>query len=700
MLTLVLYISKHQLYKFIFFSFLVLTCIPAQNKDDFIALLDMSLEELLNVKVITASAKEESAIDAPANIFVINKEQIKERNYRTLTDIFPDLPGVVATNLGPSKNVYYTIRGMFDNRRLKVMINGMDINPKSGENLIFGVSRFPVELIEKIEFIIGPYASLYGRNSFSGVLNIITQKGNSVNGITSKAMYSGTYNHFQTEAVIGTKINSYDLLLSLYHNRSDGGRDLVNEYPEIYSLDVRQERRLQAGLPLMDSDVSKEFVMPWNSSNLFFRLEHDNGFFFDFDYNHSNAPKVGAGFQSYLYYQNENTYLQDVLLNTRAGINYSLSNLFLTTTLSYQNYTFDGLNGYLDNTGKWYRNKDHSIIFDHKFRYTFSQNEEFFASITYEKLRSYLTIVGKRELASTKPEWETNDIVDDNFYNISVQYSKNFSNKIKVLAGLVYENSDNKEDIILPRFSVIWHINKNSNIKFLYGAGYLGVDPVSTVDQIVSETNSIKGTKGLKAETLHSYEIYFSHYNQDRYLFSLSLFYNRINNIADIVNDSSLPQPFSRIYKNLGTRKAFGFDIFCNLKISKKIKTYLNYSFIDGHSETEGLRIENLPLTVLQYINLGFNFLLFENNINIRIRNTYITKFFSSSQTELDGYNQCSLSINSTSKLLKKLNISLEIKNLFDKKGFDPAISPASYRSDIPIARRNWNVSFRYNVGF
>ncbi len=49
--------------------------------------LEMSLEDLLNIKVISASKMVEKSSDAPATIHLITEDQIKTRGYTNLEEV-------------------------------------------------------------------------------------------------------------------------------------------------------------------------------------------------------------------------------------------------------------------------------------------------------------------------------------------------------------------------------------------------------------------------------------------------------------------------------------------------------------------------------------------------------------------------------------------------------------------------------------
>src|SRR5882757_3834079 len=63
--------------------------LPAVNK-----LLQLSLEELMNIKVVTASGYPQKTSEAPSTITVISSLKIKERGYEQLEDALRDIPGI------------------------------------------------------------------------------------------------------------------------------------------------------------------------------------------------------------------------------------------------------------------------------------------------------------------------------------------------------------------------------------------------------------------------------------------------------------------------------------------------------------------------------------------------------------------------------------------------------------------------------
>lgn len=98
-------------------------------------IIDFSLEELMNVKVVTASGSEQTITKAPSTMMVITAKQIAERGYEQLEDVLRDIPGVDLIHTYGQAPTFITFRGMYgdENKRILFMIDGIVEN-----NLIGG----------------------------------------------------------------------------------------------------------------------------------------------------------------------------------------------------------------------------------------------------------------------------------------------------------------------------------------------------------------------------------------------------------------------------------------------------------------------------------------------------------------------------------------------------------------------------------
>jgi len=137
-------------------------------------LLDLSLEELMNIKVVTASGFLQTTSEAPSTISVITAQQIAERGYEQLEDALRDVPGIDMIHINGYAPTLIYFRGMYgaENLRVLLMIDGIIENNILGSNDMAGPA-YSLHNVERIEIIRGPVSALYGANAFGGVINII-----------------------------------------------------------------------------------------------------------------------------------------------------------------------------------------------------------------------------------------------------------------------------------------------------------------------------------------------------------------------------------------------------------------------------------------------------------------------------------------------------------------------------------------------
>lgn len=116
----------------------------------------------------TASPKEQK------NTFVITQERIREKNYKNVEDILRDAPGVIVQNTAFGPRIDMRGSGEKSLSRVKVLVDGVSINPTEETMASLPINAIPVESIKKIEIIPGGGATLYGSGSVGGVVSIST----------------------------------------------------------------------------------------------------------------------------------------------------------------------------------------------------------------------------------------------------------------------------------------------------------------------------------------------------------------------------------------------------------------------------------------------------------------------------------------------------------------------------------------------
>lgn len=146
----------------------------AQDTDE---LVDMSLDELLNMEVVSATRSESKLSESPVPMSVITDKEIADSGLDNIPDILSRLVEIDVLRIGRSQSeVSIRGKGINFNRRLLVLIDG-----RTEYNDLFGVTlwhAFPISVdnIKRIEVVRGPASALFGANAYSGVINIITKQ--------------------------------------------------------------------------------------------------------------------------------------------------------------------------------------------------------------------------------------------------------------------------------------------------------------------------------------------------------------------------------------------------------------------------------------------------------------------------------------------------------------------------------------------
>jgi iron complex outermembrane receptor protein len=175
----------------------------AQSTD----ITSLSLEQLMNVTVTSASKKEETLSQAPAAIYVITSEEIQRSGLSSLPEVLRLAPGLTVQQLN-SHAWSVSTRGFngFPNEKMLVLIDGRSVyDPLSG-GVYWDVQDIRLEDIERIEVIRGPGGALWGANAVNGVINIITKPANETQGIsmdTSLGVREGYQGSFRFGASLG-----------------------------------------------------------------------------------------------------------------------------------------------------------------------------------------------------------------------------------------------------------------------------------------------------------------------------------------------------------------------------------------------------------------------------------------------------------------------------------------------------------------
>jgi outer membrane receptor for ferrienterochelin and colicins len=176
---------------------------PNEAQDFF----EMSLEELMEVEVTTASKKSESIYEAPGIMVVVPREEIDIYGDRTLYQLLQRQPSVYTRGSYPFLNNIASFRGDMPTHvdlHTLVLLNGRPIRESGFGGLDFPVyMTFPMAGLDSVELVRGPGSVLYGTNAFTGVINLRTRVPDH-NELSISGM-GGSYGYYESNVTAGGK---------------------------------------------------------------------------------------------------------------------------------------------------------------------------------------------------------------------------------------------------------------------------------------------------------------------------------------------------------------------------------------------------------------------------------------------------------------------------------------------------------------
>jgi iron complex outermembrane receptor protein len=159
-------------------------------------------EVTLTPVVVTATRIEQGIERVPANVTVIDEEDIRNSNAKTVVDLLRSEEGIVVRDLlGNGKTSQVDLRGFGEAGPYNtlVLVDGRRVN----EIDLSGVdwTQIPLVQIERVEIVRGTGGVLYGDNAAGGVINIITKMPSKKLQVTT-GISAGSYGRHKEEAYI------------------------------------------------------------------------------------------------------------------------------------------------------------------------------------------------------------------------------------------------------------------------------------------------------------------------------------------------------------------------------------------------------------------------------------------------------------------------------------------------------------------
>ncbi len=183
--------------------------------------------------VVSATKLETPLGETSRSVTIIDKQQIRERQYATVQDALRSVPGLdVVRAGGPGQQTSVFLRGANSEHTL-VLVDGIPVNDPVSPSRFFNFADLTTDSVERIEIVRGPGSAVHGSDALGGVVHILTRKGQGPPRV-SLTVEGGAYDTHRHRLSIsgGTSLVNYALAASYAHSegfsaarRKDGNRE-------------------------------------------------------------------------------------------------------------------------------------------------------------------------------------------------------------------------------------------------------------------------------------------------------------------------------------------------------------------------------------------------------------------------------------------------------------------------------------------
>jgi iron complex outermembrane receptor protein len=182
----------------------------------------LSLEELGQVQVYSASKRPEKLSETPSAAFVLSGEDIKRSGATSIPEALRLVPGVQVARID-AHTWAVSIRGFnrqYSNKLL-VMIDGRSVYTPLFSGVFWDELDYVLDDIDRVEVIRGPGGTLWGANAVNGIINIITKEARKTQGSIATATVGSNQKIVEARQGVNTSNTDFYRVYGKYSQTDD-----------------------------------------------------------------------------------------------------------------------------------------------------------------------------------------------------------------------------------------------------------------------------------------------------------------------------------------------------------------------------------------------------------------------------------------------------------------------------------------------
>lgn len=619
---------------------------------DFAAL---SLKELVELEVFTsASLVPTQRNKAPGNVYSFQREDFKSYGVRRLDDLLAFVPGI-QLNQYRKRHRSVWARGLLDryNDKMVLMVDGVRVKHLYYGHFSLG-DNFPLEMIEKVEVILGPASSLYGANAFGGIISITTRD------FSEQEKLGLTAELADNDRTKGTILyNSEDL--QVFASRLDQDAPFRAERKSFIGGDVLQPLDEDFTTLNLKAQLIEGLTLSLNySANetpfLFIPTTQDafiDERFISVALTYEQGDLESGRIESDFYYQDDQTREYEIEQVTRA-LGYE----------EYQNATMAGANlRFLKRYG------EHTLAFGGSWQYENADRTDFerFFSFKSGFLSPSLTGNLLKQQGIT-----TND------FALFAQDVWELTPELSLTAGGRYDYFEEFDGYFNYRLAAVYSPDDRNIWKTQYATAIR--TPTYRENLKVLEGTTFVAP-GVDAEKIHSFELGYQ-YQWDQANLSLNLFHNELD---DYISEVPTPDMADEYFTNSSeTTTMQGADLLLNWKPTDKVGIRLGIAYLETDSETG-----EIPYLASWSSSFKLNYELNDNH-SVGFSLIHNDDRLDTNTHDDDSDSFVITNLFASGELSREVDYQFGIDNLFDEKVYDPAADFGSQHNNERSEREIW----------
>ena len=609
-------------------------------------LSEVSLEELSNIQVYSASKHMQSASEAPASVTVVTADEIQKYGYRNLADILRSVPGFYVTY--DRAYTFVGVRGFGRlgdwNSRILVLIDGHRINNNVlGQAMLGNEFLVDVDMIERVEIVRGPSSSLYGANAFFAVINVITRTAKEVKD-WELSFQTGSFGTDEGRATYGHQFNDLGVLLSGTFYNSTGQTLFFPQFDNpannngiTRDTDYESYKHILAtltyhGFTLQGLFSTRDKGVPTAYFGAVFNDPRD--------YNIDSHQYVSLDYQHPI-----GKWQLDV------GTSYDQARLqgpvpeaplIAGEPIVLSTYSF---------RGNWWTGEIKVS------RDLFERNHLTFGSEVRDNLRQ-----DQGDLLNPPNTFST-DLNSSLISALYVQDEFGITSRLTLNAGVRYDHYSTFGGTTNPRAALIFRASDKTTFKLLYGNAFSAPDVYETTPDFgIFYDDSLK----LRPEHIQSLEARVEQGLGQYFQLSSGVYRNRISDLISLV---SVPSDGNFQYQNAGNAQAVGMDVELSGRASNGLQGKASFDYVDAYSESAGHPSLNNSPGPMAKLNLIVP--VIDQRLCAGVEGQFLGRRLTLLQDSLSSYQVFNFTLLGHT-VGKHLDLAASVFNILDKKYFDP----------------------------